>query len=145
MNIERIWRLFQDHLTSKRWGKDLNPESFWPLVQRGMKHDLEGKRSKKCPQTWFLQLIVVTTRNWVGVASPRRQTVNESTGKGFLFWCQSGQGWTRSQIMWLLPLKWILGKIYIYTSIYIFFTWDALDTPPWSYPLGSLALGQITE
>lgn len=24
MNVERIWRLFQGHLTSKRWGKDVN-------------------------------------------------------------------------------------------------------------------------
>ena len=62
------WRLFQDHLTSKRWGRDLNPGTFWLLVQRGNKHDLEGKRSRKCPQKCFLQLIVVTMRNWIKVA-----------------------------------------------------------------------------
>lgn len=46
---------FQDLPTSKRWSKDLNPETFWLLVQRGIKHDLEGKT--------FLQVTIVTMRN----------------------------------------------------------------------------------
>lgn len=32
-------------------------------------------------------------------ASPRGQTIDESTGKGFLSWGQPGQGQSRSQIL----------------------------------------------
>lgn len=62
MSIERIWRRFQDHLSTKRWSKDLTPETFRLLAQRGIKQDLKGKRSRN-GHNLFSPTYMVTVRN----------------------------------------------------------------------------------